>query len=99
MQSDEVRGCFPPAGDITGAGTRGAMQLGRRSGKIVDLLPYGRLTVPISERHFCHLPVIYLPLLRVVSSLVSAADEVKAAPSPLTCRASFPLPDPESIIQ
>ena len=28
-------------------------------------------------------------------SLVSAADEVKAAPSPLTCRASFPRPRPE----
>ena len=46
------------------------------------------------ERCFCHLPVIYLPLLRV-ASLVSAADEIKAAPSPLTCRASFPCPRPK----
>lgn len=56
--------------------------VGEEEQQILDLFPYGLLTVPSPERHSCHLPVIYLPLLRVVIFLVSAADVVKAAPPP-----------------
>lgn len=91
-------GCFPPAGDATGAECREPWGWGGGAAN-TRFISCWLLTVPSPERHSCHLLVIYLPLLRVVIFLVSAADAVRAAPPPLTCRASFPLLDPKTLIQ